>query len=292
MNRAEIHIPEYRDLPYTNFPYLLELDKLLPPGDTELRDCRYNHFRRTGHPYSIAYIGLWLLDNYHTTQDEKYIRAIKPYIDELLNTATIAGDALFLPYQFDFWLHSRHKDTEHMISPWYSGMAQGVGLTLFSRLYGVTGNPKYLGVSQQLLNSLYIRTGGVPWVTLRDDAGYFWIEEYPLAKGQSDRTLNGFLFAIYGLYNYLWNTGNEDAYPFIVDAIETVKHYLPEYRNPGGISHYCLKHKDIMDAPYHMVCTDQLSRLHKYSGDDVLGKYAALFKADYYDPKFKKAYPN
>ena len=50
---------------------------------------------------------------------------------------------------------------------------------------------------------------GNPWISGIDGDNYLWLEEYP-DSDQPNKTLNGKIFAIYGLYDFYQLTGNQD----------------------------------------------------------------------------------
>ena len=84
------------------------------------------------------------------------------------------------------------------------------------------------------------------WV---DPEGYLWIEEYP---GSLDYTLNGKMYATFGLYEYalatqdrtVWSAERHaGAVRLLKGSLTTLKTFASKYRNPGGPSAYCLKHR-------------------------------------------------
>ena len=67
-----------------------------------------------------------------------------------------------------------------MPAPWYSAMAQGEALSLFSRLWAVTKEPAWRQAAEQTLTSLSLGpAAGQPWCSHVDEAGHLWLDEYP-----------------------------------------------------------------------------------------------------------------
>src|SRR6266568_8811655 len=144
-------------------------------------------------------------------------------------------------------------------------MAQGLAASFFVRLARASGQPGFLrtaGLVMRAMENLRTRDDRA-WVSTVDSLGYLWIEEYPLAH---DHTLNGYLFALFGLYEYWLATGSSDAETLLMGGVATLHQYLPQVRNPGGISLYCLKHH-VQSIGYHHIHIWQLRLLGQITGD-------------------------
>ena len=227
------------------------------------------------HPVILAQRALDLLDGYRRTHDPRYLAGARRVAARLVAMSSMVDAARYLPYQFDFALHGRASET--LQAPWYSGMAEGMALSVFSRLHALDGRASDLDVARSLFLALepHGRTGA--WVTWVDASGYVWIEEYPGTN--PDHTLNGFNFALYGLYDYVQETGDPAARRLFVGGLTTVIHYLPQFRRPGHISLYCLAHR-VQSQKYHDIHVAQLKMLARMTGSPLLARYAALFDAD------------
>nr|MBP7434483.1 hypothetical protein [bacterium] len=121
---------------------------------------------------------------------------------------------------------------------WYSGMAQGRALNLLSMLYEITGRKQYLEAADHTFDSiLSLQTlNDDPWISTIDENNYFWIEEYP--TDEPAHVLNGFIFALYGIYEYWIQTESELAEILLNRSIKTLKDHLDLYRRPGEVSKY------------------------------------------------------
>jgi len=118
-----------------------------------------------------------------------------------------------------------------------------------------------------------------PWTVFYDTPGCFWIEEY-VTEPIPSMTLNGFIFGIYGLYDYWQMTGNADADRLIQEAISTVRNYIPSYRRPGNPSFYGLTFHHY-DANYHKLHIRQLRQLTRFTGDPFFESWADTLESDY-----------
>jgi heparosan-N-sulfate-glucuronate 5-epimerase len=77
-------------------------------------------------------------------------------------------------------------------APWYSGLAQGQGISLLVRAYAETKEARYLEAAGRAFRSFLadVDSGGV---TCQDEAGDLWFEEYILSP--PTHILNGFIWA-------------------------------------------------------------------------------------------------
>ncbi len=229
------------------------------------------------HPVSAAQQGLRQLSSYVRTRKAIYLERARVIADALIAAAVDVDGALWIPYRFDFALHGKRADL--MQAPWYSGMAQGQVLSLVTRLYDLTGASGYLADARRVFRSfVHVGQRSGPWVSWVEKR-YLWIEEYPGTP--PDHTLNGFMFALYGVYDYEATTHDPEAVRVFQGGLTTLQAYLPEFRDPSGISRYCLRH-GVPSPKYHHIHIGQLRQLMKMTGDAFFGRVAAQFEADHH----------
>lgn len=273
--RYSINILDYNELPYNNGATSLKKQKYYDDNSIPLH---IYHGKMNYHPCLLVQTGLHLLDVYVTSKDKKYLEKAKKISDKLIGISLYINSSIFFPYTFDFPLHGYKEDT--MYSPWYSGMAQGQTLSFFIRLYEMTKEKYYLQVSKKIFNSFKMSKlgNGTPWITCVDQNAFLWIEEYP--DDPPAHTLNGMIFAIYGLYDFFRITNDSDSEKLLRGAIKTVKFNINKFRTPNGVSHYCLKHPKIRSIRYHKVHIKQLKMLYKITGDRLFLKASQAFSND------------
>jgi hypothetical protein len=144
-------------------------------------------------------------------------------------------------------------------------MDQGLVLELVVRLYHVTHNPRYLKAADKIFQSFKnVNRDSYPWVVYITPDKYYWIEEYPMDV--PDNVLNGFIFGLFGLYEYWMLTKDPEAKFYIDASLSTLQDKLPLFRNPGGISYYCLKHHH-QDPLYHSLHINLIRFLYKMTGE-------------------------
>ena len=100
------------------------------------------------------------------------------------------------------WVWNHYFDWEYretLKAPWYSGLAQGQGVSLLLRVHGLTGDEKYRSAAERAFLPLtrIIEKGGV---IVEDDDANFWIEEYLV--NPPTHILNGFIWALWGVFDF------------------------------------------------------------------------------------------
>lgn len=273
-----IPILEFDSLPYMK-PYVRSIEGLGEVDDEGVPLFEYKGEKHY-HPVDIAIKGLWLLNNYRLTEDEKYLSLLEIICEKLIEVSDEYNGDLYFPYTFDFPLHDLEDETVY--APWYSAMAQGQILSLFVRMYEITGQIKYKDYAKKIFDSfLNLKADNEIWVSCIDNDSNLWLEEYPMDIPCF--TLNGFIFAIYGVYDYYRiNQDNELVWKILLASVTTIHKNILKYRNPGEFSYYCLKHK-VKNEDYHYVHIRELKILSKISGEPYFMEMAELFKSDF-DP--------
>jgi hypothetical protein len=203
--------------------------------------------------------------------------------DHVTNAAT--GDAWWFPYPFNFPEYGDVHDTA--VAPWYSGMAQGEALDLFTRLYIWTGNKQWISAASHTFASfLYpLQTDEAvtarPWSVQVDSNGYLWVEEYPTPNAQDD-TINGFGFALFGLIDYARLSGDARALQLADAGLTTFLYGVSLVRHPGHVSSYSVSHPAAHFTGYHVVVTLELTLFGAVTGDAQFTTLANAFYQDYH----------
>jgi hypothetical protein len=245
-----------------------------PPVDPNGVPLYQRNGRLYYHPVMLAQRALDLLDGYRRTNDPRYLTGARAVADAIVAHSTLVKGARYPRFDFDFRLHNLADAP--MTAPWYSGMANGMALSVFSRLHAIDGRPADLEIARTFVAGFIPRGRAKPWISQVKD-GYYWIQEYPAAV--PDDTLNGFIFALFGLYDYVQETHDADAQRYLLGGLTTVLHVLPAFRNPGHVSYYCLAHH-VQNLKYHQIHVAQLTMLARMTESPVFARWAARFDAD------------
>ena len=172
------------------------------------------------------------------------------------------------------WNHKfdwEYRDT--LKAPWYSGLAQGQGISLLVRAHQETGNTKYLEVAQRAFKS-FLHTTQEGGVVFCDDQGDVWIEEYLV--NPPTHILNGMIWASWGVYDYFLATGDAQARDLFGRVVETLARNLPRY-DLGFWSLYeqsGTRLRMIASPFYHRLHIVQLRILHELTGRAIFQEYA------------------
>src|SRR5947207_11353985 len=134
-----------------------------------------NYHGTIGVQYNPIAIAQWGLGNYNLfrrTDHEKYRRKFVLAAQWLC--------AHLKPNQCDIpvWHHDFDWEyRETLKAPWYSGLAQGQGISLLVRAHAETGEQRFLHAATRAFQSFLtnVSAGGV---TFTDSSGNMWLEEY------------------------------------------------------------------------------------------------------------------
>ncbi|MGA8830474.1 MAG: D-glucuronyl C5-epimerase family protein [Desulfomonilaceae bacterium] len=200
----------------------------------------YNLFKKTSNSVNrdrFMANAQWLLDNLKFDEHETYLWT----------------------HTFDFEYFRTLK------APWFSGLAQGQGLSVLVRAFAETRASEYLNAADQVYETLKlpIQDGGVVY---RDETGSPWIEEYLVEP--PTHILNGFIWALWGVYDYWLLTKKEETLKLFQSYVDTIEKNLGRY-DSGFWSYYELtpqRVKCLASNFYHRLHIVQLKIMHEMTG--------------------------
>lgn len=228
------------------------LGQVEQPVTIQLAALNYYEQFLNGNTTSINYFNNcinWLINN---------MKSMNYY-----NVTSSQNQQYFL-WEYDFTVWGLEK-------PWYSAMAQGLGIQLFSYAYKLTNDSTYIELIDKTLTSFFINTnqGGV-----RD---YFyttqgiWFPEYVKIYDSNYNPyfiLNGFIIAIRGCYYAYETIPNDLLLDVFETGIKTLKEVIQLY-DTGTWSYYHLKDNgkspNYATLDYHMLHIDLLNELYDIS---------------------------
>lgn len=172
------------------------------------------------------------------------------------------------------WMHHFDFDyRETLRAPWYSGLAQGQGLSLLARAWAQTGDALYEKALREAFLSLTLETGK-GGVLHKDPDGSIWIEEYLLDP--PTHILNGFLWALWGVRDVVLANGDPQASALFEECVATLERHLPRY-DTGWWSLYEQSGTVlpmIASHFYHRLHIVQLHITFAMTGREVFRRYA------------------
>ncbi len=224
-----------------NGVYVTNYDKIL--NLTSIRGVQYN-------PVNIALMivheGKYVNENY------QYYDFLRSNLDWLVDNMDEKGR---WPIEFDNHISKRINK-----APWYSGLAQGLGVSALIRGFIIFDDKKYLRAAKQAVEPMLtnVRDGG----TVSSESVYGdVIEEYPFPD-DNIHVLNGYLYSLIGLYEL---SNFDSQYKVLLNKhLTTLSLIIDEYDLPGGWSAYSLdsptfrNHANYANPMYHQLHIAQL----------------------------------
>lgn len=243
----------------------------------------YGSIGRQYNPVAISQYGLGNFNLYLRNRSQENLIIAKQQGDWLVKNLETNEKGVKV------WLHHfEWTYKERLKNPWYSALSQGNGISLLTRLYQETKDEKYLNAAKEAFKAMLIeiKDGGVKFV---DDAGDIWIEEYIMDR--PTHVLNGFIWALWGVWDYYLITKDSAALSLFQTCLKTMIKNLPRY-DAGFWSLYDLSKqamKMVASDFYHRLHIVELKIMHRLTGEPIFDIYAKKFQG-YYGNKFKKKF--
>jgi heparosan-N-sulfate-glucuronate 5-epimerase len=169
--------------------------------------------------------------------------------------------------------HFNWEYRDRLNAPWYSGLAQGQGISLLVRAHKESGDSRYLDAAQRAFASFQhpIEEGGVSFV---DECGDLWFEEYIVSP--PTHILNGFIWALWGVHDYFLATNDPSAQKLFSRGVRTLLHNLDRY----DLGFWSLYEQSGTRLPmvaspfYHQLHIVQLRVMHRLTGEEKFAEVA------------------
>ena len=208
-------------------------------------------------PVAIFQYGLGAYDLYLQTSEDIYERKFFQAVDWAMNHIDEQGR-----WNNFFYVYPDHP---------YGAMAQGEGASLLIRAYEHTQKKEYLDSAQKAIDYMLlpIEKGG----TTKYDKFDVIFAEYT----HRPIVMNGWIFAWWGLYDFVLAAKDEDKYKEILDSscMSLVKH-LPEFKT-WYWSKYDVSGR--MASPfYHNLHVAQMGAMYQLTGLAVFNEYAMRWR--------------
>lgn len=217
-------------------------------------------------PILISQYGISNFNAFERTRDEKYRKTFLNQANWLVNHQKSVSKKMGI---WEFPVSEEHYGAK---APWISSMAQGEAISVLTRAYQTTGDEKYIQSAKKALNAFThdIKDGGVS----SSQYGLLFFEE--VAVTPSPHILNGFIFSLWGPYDYYLATGDGEALQLYKDGLRTLILALPLYHTIDG-SRYDLRLRirpSMASLDYQGIHILQLRALYKQTGFETFLKYA------------------
>jgi heparosan-N-sulfate-glucuronate 5-epimerase len=179
---------------------------------------------RIGLQYNPIAIAQWGLGNFNlyrrtgsSERRERYLRAA----DWLARNLEPNGQGVRV------WKHAFDWEYRDLLKAgWYSALAQGQGVSLLCRAHRDTGRSVYLESAQAAFRALVLDVvdGGVRLAEGDDGA---WLEE--VVVDPPTHILNGFLWALWGVYDYGTLAPDREAWPLLEACVRTLRRHVADF---------------------------------------------------------------
>jgi len=218
-------------------------------------------------PIAIAQYALGCFNLYKRTAAKKYLDIFIKQVNWLVENLVKNKKGIYVwNHNFD-WEYGKG-----LKSPWYSGLAQGNGLSVMVRAYELTKDERYKVAAEKAFLSLIteIKDGGTMFT---DGQGDVWIEE--VIVDPATHILNGFVWAAWGIYDYYLLTRDEKVKAFFDRFVSTLKENLPKFDVRIWSLYELSQNKIKMVAShfYHRLHVVQLMVMYKLTGEDIFLSY-------------------
>ena len=180
--------------------------------------------------------------------------------------------------RFVVWPFSFPLRTPRVGPNWISGMTQGQALSLLARAFAMTQSRKTAEIAHRAARSFCytVEEGGV---VSESGSGALFIEEVAQAHTPAIHILNGCLYGLFGLYEYLRFFDDAELKPVLERCVEGVDESLPLF-DMGWWSRYSVGLRwNVATEYYHDVHVRQLRRLATDLNRSQYERYAERWEA-------------
>lgn len=163
--------------------------------------------------------------------------------------------------------------------PWASALAQGQAISLFERLYRLTGHHVYLSAALRAFQSLRqpVSRGGF-LSCYRGNCRLPFLEEYVARKPVN--VINGFMFVTIGLYDLASIAPHSGARQLYLECRRTIARALPSYNGPHGVAYYDQVSKQLAGQAYQAVYVYLLRALNQISPNAEFRHWASVWQSN------------
>ncbi len=154
-----------------------------------------------------------------------------------------------------------------------SCMAQGQGCSILLRAYLANHEERYRQGAEKAIRFMLRPTQEGGTAIYRGD--HVSLEKYPPQDGTPSSVLNGWIFALFGLYDIILFTGSEEYQKIWEQSCRTLEQTLPQYDRKYWSNYDLIG--TISSPAYNRVHVSLLLTLSQLSGSEIFSAYAARF---------------
>lgn len=230
---------------------------------------KITRFGRSDNHYPLTYVDTGeeiefsiAIFQYGLAAYDLYLLSDKSDKDSLAKVKSCADWAVDNQQEDGAWVTFEYENPEYP----YSSMAQGEGMSLLIRAYIEFGKEQYLEAARKAKDFMLIPIEKGGTTKYKDNDVYFY--ECP----REPLILNGWIFSIWGLYDYWKFTKDSESKKVLDMTLNTLERELPSY-DLGYWSKY--EDKSRIASPfYHHLHVAQLRVMYDLTGNDIYKIYA------------------
>lgn len=263
--------PEQLGRYYLNFESKLDYPEKMDPQGVPL--WRTNDEPYFYHPIVIAQYALGIYEHLYRSKfnDENLKNKFLTQVDWFKNNFIEIDCGKIWYIYYDIPLYKIKK-------PWYSALSQGEAVSVLTRAYLITEDESLLKLCEDAINpfTLEVKDGGL--INYFNNIPIY--EEYP-SKFRTVAVLNGFMFSLFGLYDFYLLTKSSKAIDLFNQGIDSIKKLLPYY-DTGYWARYFLfdyPKKYVASFTYISLMYEQLKVLYLLTGEKVFNDYSIKWKS-------------
>jgi hypothetical protein len=221
----------------------------------ELLDGRKIYF-----PTTIIQKGLGHWDSYLTTGDAEHLDRFLVVCSWLVNSQDAMGG----------WVTNEAMGLDAGFN--YSAMPQGEAISALIRAWKVTGEGSYVEAAKAAFDLMIqpVQDGGTTYY----EQDFVFLEEFPSVS--KNTVLNGWIFALFGVYDYCLATNNMAAKKVFDSSVKTLIHHLHKY--DSKFWSYYDEEKAIASPFYHNLHVAQLRALYLVTKEYNFKLFSDKFK--------------
>ena len=216
-------------------------------------------------PTQIFQYGLGSFDLYLLKKEDIYLKKFKKCLEWAYETQQEDG-----AWNNFYFIHPKNP---------YSAMSQGEGASLLIRGFKLYKDEKYIKAANRAINFMlkHVSEGGT--------ASFIGNEKVLLEYTHQPVVLNGLIFALFGLYDFILVSSNNKYKDIFYDYINSLKKLLPRFDNGYWSMYNC--EGMIASLFYHKLHIAQLYALYAITNENIFKEYAIKWER-YLNTKYYK----
>lgn len=155
-----------------------------------------------------------------------------------------------------------------------SSMGQGEATSVLLRAYQLSGNVKWIKAAKKAVEFMLIPVSKGGTLFVKDDNYYF--EEYASVDDKRRTVLNGWIFTLFGLYDYLIIENDMNIRKIFTQSVDTLVRHVDDY-DMGYWSFYD-KTGRIASPAYHQLHIALLQVMADITGEKYLAEKAEIWR--------------